>query len=506
MSQFNGLSVAMRNANDGISMLQVAEGAMQQVTDNLLRMRDLSLQAANGSNGSSEKAALQQEVNQLLQEINRINDTTRFGGKDLFSRSGSVSYDEDYRAVLMGLKGPWLREAENRIKEFFGIKADGFAMALNITEGTVGGALASVSATGTDGSGRWTGLSLNIEMADFRPANLPNGGSAPFYNDRIIAHEVVHAVMSRSMSFQPLPSWFKEGAAEFIHGADERVEIDYNGGAGLATIVAAFNADDVSASAGYSAGYGAVRYMHERIKAAGGEGIKDIMEYLSNNLGSTLSTALTNASSGAFASLAAFNTAFNNDAAALYASFNFNNDDTGAIGGYDVDRGNVLTAESVLSDTGTGVPDKPLANFNFSVTDFAIGANSGSATLFQVGAQANETIAIVTGGVSADSLGLTDLDLVTNAGFATMYIDEALTAVDETRGRLGAAMNRFQATISNLGNVQTNIAASNSRIRDADYANETANLTKNQVLQQAGLAVLQQANSSQNSVLQLLRA
>ena len=121
-SQVRGLNVATRNANDGISLLQVAEGALQSVTEALQRIRSLGLQAMNGSNGASERTALDQEAQQLLQEINRVNETTTFAGRKVFDQGTfSVLGDPDQRAVLNALKGFWISEGEQRVFDAFGL-------------------------------------------------------------------------------------------------------------------------------------------------------------------------------------------------------------------------------------------------------------------------------------------------------------------------------------------------------------------------------------------------
>lgn len=509
-AQVGGLSQAARNANDGISMLQTAEGALQEVTNSILRMRDLSIQAANGSNGGAERQALQAEINQLQQEINRINDSTTFGGKKVFSAASTVSAEAfALRATTAGLKAVWLEEAEERIRTYFGILGDGATLTVDFSESDgAGGTLAFVSATGVDGNGRGLNLELNVDMADFTPPNLPDGGNSPFFNDRIIAHEMVHAVMFRTSNITANPNWFNEGMAEFIHGAEERVAADTANGTNNAAVMAAFAADDVSGSAGYSAGYSAVRYLHEQIQASGGTGIKDLMIYMNDNPGSTLDDALTNASNGAYANLAAFEADFTANGSAYIASFNFTNTDTGAIGGFDVDGGEVYTAKSIFPNVGNGdgVSDDPLDGFATVFPTTTSAGLGGEVISFQVGANRFETIDAQFGGVSTGSLGLTELDLVNAPGFATLFLDEALTKVDSLRARMGAVMNRLQSTISNLSVTTENAATSRSRIVDADYAVETAELARSQILQQFGLAISQQANLSSTGVLQLLRA
>ena len=503
-SQVRGLNVATRNANDGISLLQVAEGALQSVTDALQRIRSLGLQAMNGSNGASERAALDQEAQQLLQEINRVNETTTFAGRKVFDQgSFSVLGDLDQRAVLNALKGFWISEGEQRVFDAFGLTADGAELEITFTNDPSSQTLASVSGTSGAG-GKIFDQMLNVNLAYFDASTLPNGGSTPQYTDRVIAHEMAHAVMGRTMNFAGLPSWFIEGSAEALQGADERLAGDTAGGTNTVAILAAFNADDVSASAGYSGGYAAVRYMHDEIKAAGGKGIKDIMGYLQQNSGSTLDQALTNASKGAFSSLADFSAQFNADAATYVAGLDLTNADTGAIGGFDADGGSVLTAENVLPNQGTGLPgsqgfklvEPELFNVN--------GVGGNTITQFQIGAEAYETIQVGFSSFSADALALSRLDLNKTPGLAVMDIDDALAYIDRQRGYMGALQNRLESTISNLQSIAENAAASRSRILDTDFAVETSNLVSRQIIQQAAQSVLAQANQRPQAVLSLL--
>ncbi|MDP2746245.1 flagellinolysin [Pseudomonas sp.] len=503
-SQVRGLNVATRNANDGISLLQVAEGALQSVTDALQRIRSLGLQAMNGSNGASERAALDQEAQQLLQEINRVNETTTFAGRKVFDQGTfSVLGDLDQRAVLNALKGFWISEGEQRVFDAFGLTADGAELEITFTNDSSSQTLASVSGTSGAG-GKIFDQVLNVNLAYFDASSLPNGGSTPQYTDRVIAHEMAHAVMGRTMNFAGLPSWFIEGSAEALQGADERLAGDTAGGTNTAAILAAFNADDVSASAGYSGGYAAVRYMHEEIKAAGGKGIKDIMGYLQQNSGSTLDQALTNASKGAFSSLADFNTQFNADAATYVAGLDLSNADTGAIGGFDADGGNVLTAENVLPNQGTGLPGSKGFKLVEPELFNANGVGGNTITQFQVGAQAYETIQIGFSAFSVDAMALSRLDLSQTPGLAVMDIDDALAYIDRQRGYMGALQNRLESTINNLQSIAENAAASRSRILDTDFAAETSNLVSRQIIQQAAQSVLAQANQRPQTVLSLL--
>ncbi|MCP5143562.1 MAG: flagellinolysin [Gammaproteobacteria bacterium] len=224
-TQVRGMGQAARNANDGISMLQTAEGALGSVTGNLQRIRELAVQASNSSYSLTDREALQKEVNQMLAEIQRVGRDTQFNGLKVFSSTNiSVVGEETQLAVVDGLKLGWLQQSEDLISQFFGLEGDGADMSIELTtfsDGVGGTAARVVSFVGSSGKG--TNLKLQVDMADFTPPNLPNGGNAPFYNDRIIAHEMVHAVMARSMNWGDVVNnykWFAEGAAEFIHGAE----------------------------------------------------------------------------------------------------------------------------------------------------------------------------------------------------------------------------------------------------------------------------------------------
>jgi flagellin len=515
-SKVRGLSQAARNLNDGISMLQVAEGGLSGIASNLQRARELSVQAANGTLSQSDRQSLQQEISQLMAEIDRVGTTTQFNGLNVYNTStNSVVGDANQVAVLQGLQNGWLENAEKMVTNAYGLTADNAAMSIELTtftDGVGGTAARVVSSVPGSGPGKGTNIRMQIDMADFTPPNLPDGGNAPFYNDRIIAHEMVHAVMARTMNFAELQSdtWFLEGAAEFIHGADERVAVDL-AASSAAALVTAVNDGWQGTSADYSGAYSAVRYLHSQIKAAGGTGIRDMMTYLSANQTATLDDAFANAvatQGGAVAgytSTSAFLTAFGTNGAAFISGMNLANTDTGAIGGLDADGGAVKTATSVVPNGGTLTGTNVLAGFTEQFE--AIATNNGPRTqlAMQAGADANQTLDVTVGAANATALGVSSTDVVNNASGAILSIDRALEYVNSERTKLGAQMNRMEASIGNLSVTKENLTASRSRIIDADFAVETAALARQQVLQQAATAILAQTNVSGRDVLALLR-
>lgn len=519
-TQVRGLNQAARNANDGVSMLQTAEGALSSVAESLQRVRELAIQASNATNSASDKAALQAEASQLVQSIDGVGKTTAFNGELVFeSSSDSTVGDPDKLAVIFGLQAGWLEQAETMIRDYYGIIGDGAEITIDLTTFTDGAGNVAARVTGAvPGSytGKATDVTLEIDMADFVPSNLPNGGTEPFYNDRIITHEMVHAVMYRSMNIGSMSNpandqtWFLEGAAEFIHGADERLEssIASVGVAGVMTRAATFSSGGGSWGSGthdYSAAYAAVRYLHQTVKNEGGEGIKDVMTYLTQNQSATLDDAINAATNGTFATADAFITDFNANGTAFISAMNLTNDDTGAVGGLDADGGAIKTAESVNLDVGMRYGEDPLIGFTESWEKVALDPAAGKIKTLQVGFEARQTLDVALGPMNAVALNINSIDLVETPGFAIAQVDTALAYINGQRAKLGAQMNRLESVITNLQTGAENISASRSRIKDADYAAETTSLVKSQILQQAAMAMTAQAQSMPQMVLALLR-
>ena len=337
-SQINGLAVAQRNANDGISMAQTAEGAMQASTDILQRMRELALQSANGSNSSSDRDALQKEVSQLQTELTRISDTTSFGDQKLLDGS-------------------------------FGTKD--FQVGSNANE-TISMTLTSIAAD-------------DLGKVDAQSTTAANYNAAAI---GIAAETVTFSVTDAD-------------------GLTSAVDVELTVGMGAEDVADAINAG--AGSIGITATY--------------------------DSAGGTLSFAVENGATAATA------------------------------------------ASSVLADAGV---------FDTTAATLGLGGDDSS-----------------TLGSAISAINISGVD-GTGAQDALESIDAALKQIDEQRADLGAIQNRFGHTISNLANIQENVSASRSRIQDTDFAVETANMTKNQILQQAGTSILAQANQIPQAAISLI--
>lgn len=505
-SRINGMEQASRNTNDSISMLQTAEGALSTVTDSLQRIRTLAVQAANGTNSLADKQSLQAEVQQLKDEIRTLYDRTNFNGVQLFDR-GEATRDsnENETSVINGLHSYWLEQSENIIEKYYGLMGDNAILRVDIKSFSDGAGQTAARVVGTIQSGETlvSNQVMEIDMADFTPPNLPNGGSAPFYNDRIIAHEMVHAVMGRTINSTDAgtPTWFKEGSAEFIHGADERLLSDINA-SNVASVVNQIGNGSSGAWGGnsidYSTAYAAVRYMHAEIKANGGDGIKDIMTYLAEDPNRTLDQALAKASSGAFTDLAGFVADYTaNGANFINTKLDLNNADTGAIGGLDADNGDVKTADNVVPTPEFYEAD-PLRGF---ITAFNQSVEIDRHEInLQLGENSSQKFKLE----SVSRIDVEAFDVANDAEGTIRRVDAALKEIDSHRAIFGAIQNRLESTVKNLANNIENTTASRSRLLDADFASETTKMTRAKILQQAGIAMMAQANSSSQLALQLL--
>lgn len=496
-SQIRGSDQAARNANDAISMLQTADGASSKVNDCLQRIRELAVQSINSTNSTSDRQALQAEAAQLKAEIDRVGMTTKFNGAYVFppNRMPMVGGDAETQDLLHKLKGGWMGRVESLVSELYGITGrDNQELKINLTDFTdgAGGTAARVwSSYGSSGPG--SNLRLEIDMADYATMNETEAL-------QILAHEMVHAVMGTSESWAQLRSdtnnlWFVEGVAEFIYGADARVQ-----GHGLAATLG----DSLTAWGGtsldYASGYVAVRALHQQIIAAGNpNGIKAVLQRIHHEAGQTLDSAIQHATAGA---LTLSNFLTNHSQAPT--SLNLNNADTGAIGGQDADSGNSKSGMATVTPNASSSGE--LSSFRAVWDPIPGGHGSKNYLGFQVGANAGDYVYTRTGAMNMHALAIDRLDISTSdkATIALGQVDDALDYVNSQRGTFGAQLSRFENIIANLHTTSEKLNASRGRIIDADYAQETAQLSKTQILQQAGTAMVAQANQLPRTVLSLL--
>ncbi|WP_368941377.1 FliC/FljB family flagellin [Citrobacter werkmanii] len=358
-ANIKGLTQASRNANDGISVAQTTEGALSEINNNLQRVRELSVQAANGSNSESDLTSIQDEINQRLAEINRVSEQTDFNGKKVLNQDGQLTIQvgakdgetitidlQKIDKTTLGLDKFDITNMAQTIKDGSTVKMD-----TSVTLKAGGTALAGVKLV-TDGTTNYA-----TDGTDYY--KVTNKGSGVFEYDAIAANKVTAPAAGTTSDLKQVSVTLTKDAA--LTANDSLIKYKDAAGAtkyGVATV-------DPTTKA--------VSYTQATIDAAG-----------------------------------------------------------------TVTKGTAITNPTFTVD--------PLAK-----------------------------------------------------------VDDALKKVDGFRSSLGAIQNRFESAITNLGNTVNNLSSARSRIEDSDYATEVSNMSRAQILQQAGTSVLAQANQTTQNVLSLLR-
>ena len=460
-AQINGLNQAARNANDGISLAQTAEGSQNAISDSLQRMRELAVQAANGSNSASDRASMQSEMSQLQQEINRVASTTQFNGQNVLD--GSINNAQ----FQVGANA-------NQTINFSIASAHGTAIGNNAIAATNNGVMVNAKAgTGTAGT-----------AAD------------------IIANNVVAGTLTIQGNGQ------SSGALTVAVGASAKAVAD--------TVNTASGTTGVSASATTTAtlaNFGNTGTVSLILRAA---------PTSSGAANPVTVTAQVNSSTDLSALTKAINDQQGLTGISAVADLTLGKIALTQAQGYDIGVVNLgvvgagATGVTVtglpVSGGGTGTAVALTANGVAADAVTVGGAVSlSSASSFTATASAAGVLAATTATSSAlNSVASIDVTTMTNgsptgANSALAIIDSALANINSSRANLGALQNRFSSAVTNMQTTAENLTASRSRIQDADFAAETAAMTRGQILQQAGTAILAQANSLPNSVLSLLK-
>ncbi|MGY4532423.1 flagellin [Pseudomonas sp. TE3786] len=438
-NQISGLNVATRNANDGISLSQTAEGALQQSTNILQRIRDLSIQSANGSNSDTDRAALQKEVAAQQAELSRIADTTTFGGRKLLDGTfGTTSFQvgsNAYETIDVTLKD---------------------ASATSLGSYQVGGG-SSTDSTGAVTSG--TTKTASFTQGSGAVASLASGSVT-----------VVGGGQTKDVSIAS--GYSAKSVAAALDGS-------ISGLSASARNVVQAQVTASSGSASFSLTVGS-----QSVSIVGVTDTKSLADQINSNAGKLNVTANYDAKTDkvTITSATGENIVFGKDTGTASAAGGFLNV---ASQGSD---GTFSAATDALANGGAAVG---YVELNSPSSYALVGADVGS--FFNSAAPTLNTVSDV------------DISTADGAQRAIAVIDNALANIDSQRADLGAVQNRFDNTISNLQNISENADAARSRIKDTDFAAETATLSKNQVLQQAGTAILAQANKLPQSVLSLLQ-
>ena len=441
-SQINGLAVAQRNANDGISMAQTAEGAMQESTNILQRMRELALQSANGSNSADDRAALQKEVSALQTELTRIAETTSFGGQQLLNGNfGSKSFQVGANAnetINVSLNDVSAEAIGTNQVNLSGSVAGSFGQAVSAATDAGNPITGSLDITGRGGEVKTVDLTgLSAKAAATSINNLSDGTGVKALARTEAKVELAGTTSGESVSFNLNAG----GTEKTISVATTANAADDNN-----LLINAIN--KVSVDTGVSA----------TLNDAG-----EVI--LSNDSGEDITINTFNGDTGG-ATLDITGKEYDGTLSATSAT---------------------LDATNVTGRVSGSLQLNSAEAFSVEASDGTVSANTGAA-------ESSETVAVSTIDVSTQS----------QSQDALAIIDNAIANIDSQRADLGAVQNRFGHTISNLANISENVSASRSRIQDTDFATETAQMTKNQILQQAGTSILSQANQIPQAAISLL--
>ncbi len=433
-TQIRGLNQAARNANDGISLAQTAEGAMSGAGNILQRVRELAVQSANATNSASDRQALQQEVTQLVTELDRIAQTTEFNGSRLLDGTFGT---QQFQVGANANQTITATTANLRTNVYGNNQLQGPGGAATLAAPGLNSTVAgTMIVNGTLGSVNITVNVNSTAKANTDKINLAASTTGVVATARTELSLTFGAAGAYNLTLQS--DNVTPQAVSFTIASNATTD-------GLSTAVAAIN--DQSSKTGITASLNPT-------------GTAVVLTNATGNDISVADTAVANASTVAVQKLSSTGGA-SGAAVTLAADTTAN---TATVVGY-------ITLDS----------DK---SFAVDVTTTNLAADGGS-TLNKV----------------------SDLDVTTfgNATQALKTVDSALGFINGERARLGALQSRFETSINNLQVTSENLSASRSRILDADFAQETANLARAQILQQAGTAMVAQANQLPQQVLALLQ-
>ncbi len=431
-AQIRGLNQAVRNANDGISLAQTAEGALVESSNSLQRIRELAVQSVNATNSASDRAALNAEVQQRIAEIDRIATQTNFNGNRILNTTGGFSATFQVGA---------------NTGEVISTTID------NVSTSQLG--VSTNYSTISTENGSTFAARLRVQSANALSSATLNGSSLSDVAAGNTASQKIAAVNASSSGVSAFGfgnalvsgSATADGSAATSEGdvVINGVKIGATAGGTVAQFVTAINAKTSETGVAADASNGATLVLY-------------------NATGTTPS-----------ASDAAITLTTNNSTVAT-----------------------ILGVSQGTTTVAAGQNGAIALNYTVGTTGLTADSTTTAGAL--EGSTGDTTVTL-----SSKTLASVDVNSVSGANLAIIAIDQSLGVVNGLRARLGAVQNRLESTVASQQTTAENLSASRSRIRDADFAQETASLTRAQILQQAGLSVLSQANAQPQNVLALLQ-
>ncbi|MGR3964060.1 flagellin [Pseudomonas sp. 910_23] len=512
-NQVKGLNVAIANANNGVSIAQTAEGAMQESTNTLQRLRELALQASNGDKSDADRVSLQQEFTAKVGELNRIASTTTFGGRNLLDGSFSnVAFQIGANAnetISFGMTDISSTALKGNYKE---AAVNGTAMTGLAATATGSVVTDKAVTTGTAAATVLAGEAININGTDITLGSGAAGTAA--------ATSAVAAINAQTATTGVTASADATGKVSLVSDKAIVLAAPTAGTDGLAALGLTAGSKAVSTD---MTSAGSITVNGNAVAWGVGDTKASLLTKLETAAGGTATGA-----SATFGADGRFKVTSGNGADIKLA-----NTSAGSLSQLGLSAGTTqakLTADTSIDVNGVEVKfkkgdtaDAIVSSINSASTGVQASKNAdGTLNLF---ADKDITIKDGSAGTGLAALGLTtvaaagtktavtmetsvsDLNILTAAASqqATQALDDAMQQIDSQRSQLGAVQNRFTSTVANLQSISQNSSAAKGRVEDADFASEAAELTKQQTLQQASTAILSQANQLPSAVLKLLQ-
>jgi flagellin len=565
-TQINGLNQAVRNANDGISLAQTAEGALGASGDSLQRIRQLALQSANSTNSASDRAALNAEAQQLLAEVDRVGQTTQFNGTNILDGSFSsaqfqvgANANQTISFSVTGATTSTLGSFQASGSAVSTSAFDGAGFTINGTEVGVSAATSAAGVTASSAAAKATAInSKTNETGVTATANTSLNGAAPLAGVGLSNGELkINGIDVGSVASSTNAVTQGRSARDAINAVSNQTGVTATADAstGALTLTASDGRDitlttngtdaatrqaatqNIQNATGLDASDGASATVNESavltfvaanegtgtgITSGAAPGAGDTIaiggqtfQFVQNSANVTAGNVAVVVAAGETAAntITALETAIDAErtagrstvetgtktATALTVTSTVLGDDTvaaaGAIAETSTNAGAITTAVTtgvLPADDADGVTTKGTLTLS-SASSFTLG---GADLAFGGLSSATSSLSALSG---------VDISSLSGANDAIAVLDGALSQVNSIRADLGAIQNRFESTISNLSTTSENLSAARSRILDADFAAETASLTRSTILQQAGISILSQANSLPQQVLSLLQ-
>jgi len=446
-AQIRGLNQAMRNANDGSALLQTAEGALAEITAIVTRIKELSVQSANGTNSSSDRSALNSEVQSVISEVTRIAVQTKFGSTALLDGS------------------------------FTGV----FQVGVEI------------------------GQTVTHSVANFKSSSLSGN------------------VASQTLTFEAAVTGVGAVNANSYLGIDSTTDLQITGPKGTSFIRTTTAADDTASYIENSqSAIASAKAINEQTSTTGVTATVAATSFTTTTGGGQFANAINIDGTTNKLTINGQSVIVNLNGASVAARRQqlldaVNSQVTGVTAAVGPAADNITLSAAdgrnvSVSATGTGANTVggEVAGFTTAVATEKVVARGGlslqaSGTLTSTFADAAQVTGEGTATASATKLSSLNISSLSGANTALIVVDSILDTISTARGDLGAVQNRLASTVANLSIVVEKVSEARSRILDADFAAETAALTRAQILQQAGIAILSQANAAPQSALALLR-